>query len=501
MGQTLDIKYSYPNNPDYEYETMLELIDLDLERKQDVSMGRGFIVTPTANIKKDIKNIDGIFSTRFGQTLDDVNPYADRYKCECGNLRSRLNHGIRCEICKTLCKYVDDDFKYFGWIVLKDEYHIIHPNIYNSLASLIGSKRLLDIIKPKDEKDQDGKNIAPTTTSKDNPFSGIGMMEFKERFQEIIDYFYTRSYNRKDVYDHIMNNIDIVFTHSIPVYTTHLRPYKVEGDNFHFETTNKIYVLLCKLVGEVNKTDLKLNRKKKPKNELLFDIQIKFNELYGEIIEILKGKKGSIRTLFGGRYAFSSRCVIVPNPKLRVDEVTLPYKALVTLLQHSIINILKKSYNMTYSDAYNMWYKSLIKKDETVYKIIEGLIKDKDRGLPIIINRNPTINYGGVLQMFVVGIVDNYTMGVPLQILPLLAADFDGDVLNIFYIINQAFFERAFAIFNPRNAMYISRNDGKFNNSMNHCRDTIINSNTLINLSRKYYSPEQIQKIQNATRT
>ena len=27
--------------------------------------------------------------------------------------------------------------------------------------------------------------------------------------------------------------------------------------------------------------------------------------------------------------------------------------------------------------------------------------------------------------MFVVGIVDNYTMGVPLQILPLLAADFD----------------------------------------------------------------------------
>ena len=108
-----------------------------------------------------------------------------------------------------------------------------------------------------------------------------------------------------------------------------------------------------------------------------------------DIIEILKGKKGSIRTLFGGRYAFSSRCVIVPNPKLRVDEVTLPYKALVTLLQHSIINILKKSYNMTYSDAYNVWYKSLIKKDETVYKIIEGLIKDRDRGIPVIINRNP----------------------------------------------------------------------------------------------------------------
>lgn len=63
------------------------------------------------------------------------------------------------------------------------------------------------------------------------------------------------------------------------------------------------------------------------------------------------------------------------------------------------------------------------------------------------------------------------------------------------YIINQAFLEQAERVFNPRNAMYISRNDGMFNNDVNHCRDTLINANSLLYLSRDNYSPEQLEKI------
>ena len=67
--------------------------------------------------------------------------------------------------------------------------------------------------------------------------------------------------------------------------------------------------------------------------------------------------------------------------------------------------------------------------------------------------------------------------------------------MNILLIINDDFFKRANQVFNPRNAMYISRNDGKFNNDVNHQRDTIINANTMINLSRKNYSKEEIDHI------
>ena len=62
-------------------------------------------------------------------------------------------------------------------------------------------------------------------------------------------------------------------------------------------------------------------------------------------------------------------------------------------------------------------------------------------------------------------------------------------------IINDNFYERAYQIFNPRNAMQISRNDGKFNNQVNHQRDTIINMNTMLNLGRRNYNQDQINKI------
>lgn len=88
-----------------------------------------------------------------------------------------------------------------------------------------------------------------------------------------------------------------------------------------------------------------------------------------------------------------------------------------------------------------------------------------------------------------------YILQLPLQILPLLAGDFDGDVLNALYIINRPFLERAYEIFNPRNAFYISRNDGLFNNLVNHKKDTLINANSLMLLGRHIYTPDDIANI------
>lgn len=70
--------------------------------------------------------------------------------------------------------------------------------------------------------------------------------------------------------------------------------------------------------------------------------------------------------------------------------------------------------------------------------------------------------------------------------------------VNILLIINKDFQTAAENVFNPRNSMYISKNDGMFNNSYNHKRDTIINMNTLVQLSREHYTKEQIDRIREA---
>ena len=72
---------------------------------------------------------------------------------------------------------------------------------------------------------------------------------------------------------------------------------------------------------------------------------------------------------------------------------------------------------------------------------------------------------------------------------------FDGDVLNILYMVNQAFIEETNKVFNPRNAMYICRNDGKLNADVIHNKDTLINLNTMLQLARGNYSKSQLEQI------
>ena len=57
-------------------------------------------------------------------------------------------------------------------------------------------------------------------------------------------------------------------------------------------------------------------------------------------------------------------------------------------MQQIIINILHKSYNMSYNEAYKYLYENMTIPNERIVNIIEGLIKENN-GIDVIINRNP----------------------------------------------------------------------------------------------------------------
>lgn len=504
----LPIHYSYPNSPDFEFHTKLDKINLDKEREHDILTGNGFIITSTkSSLKSNMKNPNGIFSTKFGQTLGDLNPYMDRYRCKCGSLKFHINHGIRCDKCGAKVEFVDDNFEYFAYLVLIDDYYVIHPNLYKSIEYFLGGvnrgkntnkkSKLENIITVQDDRDMNGFTIENEKKPKDEPFFGIGMIEFQKRFDEIMDYYLKKNPQKRDVYEDIMNFRDCVFTHSIPVFTTLLRPMDINNNSMSYESTNGLYTIMNTLVTRINRNKTRADKEEKPKNEKLCKLQLKFNELYSDIEKILAGKKGQLRILIGGRYTFTARSVITSEPYLKIDEVKLSYYALLVLLEQRIINILCKTYNILVSEAKMRIDRAKIIPDKDIRDIILALIKSHSsgRGLPIVINRNPTIGYGSILQMYCIGIVESYTMAIPLQILPLMAADFDGDVENILECINKAFAKRAAEIFNPANVMYISRNDGKLNTDVMHQRDTMIISNTLVHVGRRKYSEEQLAQL------
>lgn len=310
------ISLQYPHNDKFDYTTELMRINLDEERKRDIQNGKGFIIDQPKSIKKDIKLQGGIFSNRYGSTLQDDDSFIDRYRCECGLTRGSINHGEICPSCGTMVKYKDDDMSIFGWIVLK-KYYVIHPNLYKSLEAFIGAARMNRIIEPDIQVNSDGIEIQkePDPKKKDEIFRGIGIPDFQERFDEIMDYYLALYPQKKNYYDDIMRHKDLVFTQSIPVFTTLLRPTKLDNaGSLKYEKTNENYNLLAHLVYQVNKDKLIPDRQKKNKYQVLYDIQIQFNTLYDELKKILEGKKGDLRSSIGlylSRFIVVTQCRII----------------------------------------------------------------------------------------------------------------------------------------------------------------------------------------------
>ena len=99
----------------------------------------------------------------------------------------------------------------------------------------------------------------------------------------------------------------------------------------------------------------------------------------------------------------------------------MPYFALCILLEQVIINVLQKSYNITYAKAYKIWYYASMEEDPRVRAIIENLIAaGKVSGL---LNRNPTISYESMLYVRVTKCTSGFSLTINSWCLVGLNAD------------------------------------------------------------------------------
>lgn len=484
----------YPYSDDYVYQTYYEIIDLDKERYHDIMRGKGLIIEKRQDIKKDLKSDKSIYSSFFGPGLNDINPFANHYRCKCGHYEGKVYQDRVCEFCKQPVKFCGDDFEKFGWICIDDKYCLIHPNLYKALSSFIGSKEFESILDNDDKMDINGKIIEPTV-SKNSPFAGIGMLEFCDRFDEIMEFYKNKNAKKPEkleFYEHIMANKDKVFTHSIPVYTTQLRPYNLDESQLNFDGNNAHFNILAAQALRVNKNQLISRRKGKPAKQILFRMQQKWMEIYDDVEKQLAHKKGFVRSVMGGRYNYCSRAVIVPDNSLQIDEVILPYSAMVIMLEQRIVSILAKT--MPMHIAYMKWHAATINPDREIYDLLMKIIKSEYVG--ILLNRNPSIHSQSIVQMRVTGMhFDSYAMSLPLQILDGMNADFDGDTLNVMYIINKDFLYACMRVFNPRYAGQISRNTGMFEINVSLQVNNLICLNSFVRLSYDDYTPEELAMI------
>jgi len=243
----INITLEYPFNDKYEYTTRLNRFNMDQRRVQKIKSGKGFIISAPNGLKKDIKNQDGIYSSRYGSnSISDTDSFSGLYRCKCGNTRGSIHHGDVCEYCGEMVRYVGDDISITGYLVLKDKYWIIHPNIYKTLEAFIGAQRLNRIIDPIVDVDSDGNIIKNEPVKKDEPFRGIGILELMNRYDEILDFYLGRYPAKKIYYDDLKNMKSITFTHTISVFSSLLRPSRVDDSSLKYESTNENKIKLYK---------------------------------------------------------------------------------------------------------------------------------------------------------------------------------------------------------------------------------------------------------------
>lgn len=289
--------------------------DWDRECELDLFTGDGFKITEKG--KTDTSHQPGYYSIHsplYGTDYSDEHAFEDRYSCPCGRTIGK-NYAEedptkrkKCPFCGGYVEYVDIDMRVTGWIVLERDF-IIQPEYYKKIQSVIGAKNFGNIIKLKDESER-------------NPsikYDGIGMIDFRENFSEIMDYYIKKKPTKMDQYLFIMSHIDQVFVHCIPVYSSHLRPFVIKAEEIRYSDEDKLFrrlysnsVLLNDRYELSRRQELAEKRPDSPKKikrvqdlrkeGILFAMQTDLNTLWDLTFAVIKKKTGTIRDkILGGR--------------------------------------------------------------------------------------------------------------------------------------------------------------------------------------------------------
>lgn len=282
----------------------LNRINWDAECFQDLSTGRGFLITDPPTFEWEgskTKSMFGPQSPLYGTSITDDQELSTRFRCKCGEFTGKAFRGETCPKCLGKIEFRDVDPNITGWIPIENGAKLINPLYYRMLSSVIGEEEFKDIVVCQRTVDRDGirrdltkedlKEINPST-----PFHGIGIEGLRKQYYDVLDYAEKgkKKSSKKATIDILRNESCKVFTSYVPVYTPLLRQSSVSGDSYYYTGIDKHINPLCNLsrnlveCNEIDK-DLILNR-----------MQTRVNSMWEINFSELDGKDGLIRDQING---------------------------------------------------------------------------------------------------------------------------------------------------------------------------------------------------------
>lgn len=404
----------------------VETLNLDLECFADLVSGHGFRVrSAEAYDARKRKIPDGLQSELWGTDFGDENAFQERYSCECKKYIGKMYEGRVCEVCGKPVEYTEPDVTKTGWIMLDYGRKVISPiyaqKLISALGRVDGNSVLERLLKsPYRRSDGEGddsyelrdKEIAEL---KNHPFVGKGMTWFREHFFEVLDYYERRKPNKHAAFQELRNDYDKVFTSAIPVFSSILRielPGARDEKLFKMRV-NTFFQSIIQTMNKVNSyspEDAESDMIKVQIDKLLASCQKEIEELFDAVFKVMDGKRGVIQSkVIGGRYDWCSRNIITPDSgNLRSNEIDLPYLAGMELFRYEVTNLYAKMMSVTISKANDEWKRAKVHYDPMFYSLLNRIIKEDKEYIFLMLNRNPSINYGSFMMMRVHAIKQDF---------------------------------------------------------------------------------------------
>lgn len=416
----------------------LENINLENEYLIDMITHNGFVIE--SKDKFAPINIEALINS---------DKYMDtEYSCDCGAFIGQDIIGQKCPCCHSEISLHSLNFRYTGWINLK-QHHVIAPKFYIMLKRALGIWMLRyilgdyksDISIQYNENDvnfeENKKNKKSGRVSQNDIayiekkipkskmcYKGIGHDEFYNRFEEVIDVCANKNSNEVEF---LKANKRSVFTTKIPVYSTAFRPTSKTSETMFYPKINKYFAMICSVAERIDSMSLPIE-----KIQALNCIQNNMIEAGEHLVksEISK-KEGLVRSeIVGGTFEFSARGVITLDTTLRADEVDLPYNMFVLGYQFKITHMIATRCNITLEQAYLM--SDGCSRDPIVVAMANEILATKPC---IFIIREPTNNIKSIEMCIIRSLkFDDDTISLPNEPLSGFNADFDGDQLNLGFI-------------------------------------------------------------------
>jgi hypothetical protein len=257
--------------------------------------GGHFIMTEPSEYTVDgqrKKSLYGAQSPLFGTDFDSEQAFVERYRCKCGEIQGKAFEGYTCPICGEKVTFKDTDIKLIAWVSFGKN-RLINPYYYHKISSIMPKNMFNDIIYSKYKITTNGIREKATVedfeTAPLSPYSGIGIDEFYNNFEDIMEFARKKNKNKSKSIDIILKEKNKVFTSHWPVFSPKLRPSGSTSDTYYYNTLDKdintIFTLSENLV-----TCIDVER-----DYIIQRIQQKMVHSWNLVFETLPKKNGFIR--------------------------------------------------------------------------------------------------------------------------------------------------------------------------------------------------------------